>query len=364
MKKVLYIVIGIAVLGVIGYILTNNKKKNEAETAIISEKNATVAVRTDTVSVTSPNLDYLANGVFTPAQELSFPAENSGRVIKVLVDEGSVVKKGQTLAIIKGDQLNIELQNAQAAYNNAVSDNQRYENAFKTGGVTKQQLDQAKLSLVNAKSRLAQARLSYGDATVKSSINGIVNVRNIEPGSVVSPGTVMFELVDVSSLKLKVTVNETQIANLKKGNDVKVKASVYPDKEFSGKITFIAPKADASLNFPIEIEIANNPDNSLKAGMYGSAVFSSATGGGAQKITTISRNAFVGGVANNQVFVVNNGEARLTKVTSGRILGDQVEILDGLKEGDVVVISGQINLVDGTKVSVINNEAPSSAKAK
>lgn len=364
MKKVLYIVIGIAVLGVIGYILTNNKKKNEAETAIISEKNATVAVRTDTVSVTSPNLDYLANGVFTPAQELSFPAENSGRVIKVLVDEGSVVKKGQTLAIIKGDQLNIELQNAQAAYNNAVSDNQRYENAFKTGGVTKQQLDQAKLSLVNAKSRLAQARLSYGDATVKSSINGIVNVRNIEPGSVVSPGTVMFELVDVSSLKLKVTVNETQIANLKKGNDVKVKASVYPDKEFSGKITFIAPKADASLNFPIEIEIANNPDNSLKAGMYGNAVFNSATGGNTQKITTISRNAFVGGVANNQVFVVNNGEARLTKVTSGRILGDQVEILDGLKEGDVVVISGQINLVDGTKVSVINNEAPSAAKAK
>jgi len=363
MKKVLYIVIGIAVIGVIGYILTNNKKKNEAETAIISEKNATVAVRTDTVSVTAPDMNYLANGIFTPAQELSFPAENSGRVIKVLVDEGSIVKKGQTLAIIKGDQLNIELQNAQAGYNNAVSDNQRYENAFKTGGVTKQQLDQAKLSLVNAKSRLAQARLSYGDATVKSSINGIVNVRNIEPGSVVSPGTVMFELVDVSKLKLKVTVNETQIAGLQKGSDVKVKASVYPDKEFTGKITFIAPKADASLNFPIEIEIANNPDNSLKAGMYGSAVFGSSSGN-QPKITTISRNAFVGGVANNQVFVVTNGEARLTRITSGRILGSQVEVLDGLKEGDIVVISGQINLVDGTKVSVINNEASSSARAK
>jgi membrane fusion protein (multidrug efflux system) len=353
MKKVLYIVIGVAVIGLIAYVLTNNKKKNEAETAIISEKNASVAVRTDTVSTETPNLDYLANGIFTPAQELSFPAENSGRVIRVLVDEGSPVRKGQTLAIIKGDQLNIEVQNAQAAYQNALADSQRYENAFKTGGVTKQQLDQSKLSLTNAKSRLAQARLSYGDATIKSSINGIVNARNIEPGSVVSPGTVLFELVDVSKLKLKVTVNETQIAGLKTGSSVKVKASVFPDKEFTGKITFIAPKADASLNFPVEIEIANNPDNELKAGMYGSAVFNNASGSNQQKITTISRNAFVGGVANNQVFVVKNGEARLTKVVSGRILGDQVEILDGLKEGEIVVISGQINLVDGTKVSVI-----------
>lgn len=351
-KTVLYIVIGIAVIGLIAYILISNKKENENETQLISKQNSAVAVRIDTVSANTPNLDYSANGTFAPSQELSFPAENSGRVIKVLVDEGSPVRIGQTLAIIKGDQLNIELQTNQAAYQNALTNSKRYENAYTTGGVTKQQLDQAKLDLVNAKSRLDQARINYGDASIKSSINGIVNKRNIEPGSVVAPGTVLFELVNVSTLKLMVNVDEQHVAGLKVGSPIKVKASVYPDKEFNGKITFIAPKADGSLNFPVEIEIENSKDNELKAGMYGTATFSS---GAAQQapVTTIPRNAFVGGVAGNQVFVVKDSVARLTKIVSGRIFGENVEVLSGIKEGELVVTSGQINLTDGTKVNPI-----------
>lgn len=352
MKKVIYIVVILAVLGLGAFILNKNKEKNEAETAVVSQKNTAVAVRTATVKNEKPNMEYLANGTFEPSQQLEFPAENNGRVVRVLVDEGDVVRKGQVLAVIKGDQLSIELQSAQAAYQNALADSQRYENAFKTGGVTKQQLDQAKLNLVNAKSRLDQAKINFGDASIRSSINGIVNKRNIEPGSVVSPGTVLFELVNVSTLKLKVTVTEQQVANLKTGTEVPVKASVFPDKEFKGKITFIAPKADGSLNFPVEIEIANNPGSQIKAGMYGSAVFGKGETSG-QAVMTIPRNAFIGGVGNNQVFVVNDSVAKLVKVTSGRIFGEEVEVLQGLNEGDVVVTSGQINLQDGTKVSVI-----------
>lgn len=352
MKKVLYIVGIVAAIGLMVYILKGNKEKNEAETAVVSQKNTAVTVRIDTVKTEIPNLDYVANGNFAPAQELSFPAENSGRVIRVLVDEGSVVRKGQVLAVIKGDQLSVELTNAQAAYNTAIADRQRYENAFQTGGVTKQQVDQAKLSVANAKARLDQARLSFGDATIKASINGIVNKRYIEPGSVVSPGTNLFDLVDVSTLKLKVTVTEQQVANLKVGTAVKVKASVFPDKEYTGKVTFIAPKADESLNFPIEIQIASNPNNELKAGMYGSAVFS-AGGAKQQPIMAISRKAFVGGVGNNQVFVVKDSTAQLVKVVSGRIMGEEVEVLSGLKEGEIVVVSGQINLQNGTKVAPI-----------
>lgn len=352
MKKVIYIVVILAVIAGGAFILMKNKEKNEAESAVVSQKNSAVAVRTAVVKNESPNTEYIANGTFEPAQQLEFPAENSGRVVRVLVDEGDIVRKGQVLAVIKGDQLSIELQTAQAAYQNALTDSQRYENAFKTGGVTKQQLDQAKLNLVNAKSRLDQAKINFGDASIKSSINGIVNKRSIEPGSVVSAGTVLFELVDVSTLKLRATVTEQQVATLKTGTEVPVKASVFPDKEFKGRITFIAPKADESLNFPVEIEIANNPNNQIKAGMYGTAVFGKGTKS-SQSVLTVPRNAFVGGVGNNQIFVVNNNVAQLVKVTSGRIFGEEVEILGGLKEGDVVVTSGQINLQDGTKVTVI-----------
>lgn len=351
-KAIIYIVIIVAVLGLGGYVLSKNKEKNEAETAIVAEKNNAVAVRVASVKNEVPNLDYLANGTFEAAQELQFPAENSGRVVRVLVDEGDRVRVGQVLATIKGDQLNIQLQSAKAAYENAQSDAKRYENAFKTGGVTLQQLDQSKVALANAKAQYDQTRVSLGDASIKSSINGIVNKRNIEPGSVVAPGTILFELVNVSTLKLRVTVPEAQVATLKVGSTVSVTASVYPDKKFSGKISFIAPKADASLNFPVEIEIANNPNSELKAGMYGTAVFG-ATGAQKTAIKTIPRNAFVGGVGNNQVFVVKDSVAKLTKIVSGRILGEEVEVVSGLNTGEVVVTSGQINLTDGAKVNAI-----------
>src|SRR5205085_5160142 len=141
---------------------------------------------------------------------------------------------------------------------------------------------------------------------------------------------------------LAITVNEMQVANLKTGDKVNVKASVFPDKNYTGTISFIAPKADASLNFPVEIELASNPGNQLKAGMYGTAVFSFDN---AAPVVIIPRSAFVGSVSTNQVFVVENGNiARLRKVIAGRVFGDKVEVLQGLKEGETIITSGQINL--------------------
>jgi len=343
----------IAALALVGFILTKNKKENEAKIAIVAEKNASVSVKVAAVKTEEVSLDFVANGNFEPKQELSLEAEKSGKIIKVLAKEGDHVTVGQTLAIMRGDAINVNAQAAEAAYQNAKSDYNRFDNAYKTGGVTKQQLDQAKVALTNAEANYKQAKINIGDTRIKAPINGIINAKMIEPGSMLAamPPTKMFEIVNVNTLKLKVTVNEAQVANLKIGNNITVTSSVYPDKEFSGRITFIAAKADSSLNFPIEIEITNNANNDLKAGMYGTAVFKSAQQ--KQSMTVVPRTAFVGSVSSNQVFVVENGVAKLKTVTAGRILGDRVEILNGLSDGETVITTGQINLQEGSKVEVI-----------
>jgi membrane fusion protein (multidrug efflux system) len=352
MKK--NIITGIIIIGalvLISVVLKNNQKENEAKTAIVAEKNATVTVKVATVQTKEVSLDFIANGSFEPLQELSFSAEKPGRVVRVLVKEGDNVRIGQTLAIVRSEQISSDLQAAEASYQTAQADFNRFENAFKTGGVTKQQLDQARLSLVTAKSRLQQAKINIGDTNIKATINGIVNKKYIEPGSVLSAATPLFDIVNVTKLKLKVTVNESQVASLKLGNTVNATASVYPDQTFSGKITFIAPKADSSLNFPVEIEITNNASNDLKAGMYGTAKFASSQQ--KQTLTVVPRNAFIGSVSSNQVFAVENGVAKLKTVAAGRILGDEVEIVNGLSDGEMVIVTGQINLQDGTKVEII-----------
>lgn len=350
-KNIITIVIILGVLGLIAYTLINNKKENEAKTAIVAEKNASVSVKVETVKTEEISLAFSANGNFAPFQELRFSAEKPGRVVRVLVDEGDRVRIGETLAIVRSEQITADLQTAQASYQNALTDYSRFENAFKTGGVTKQQLDQAKLSLVTSKSRLQQAKVNIGDTNIKATINGIVNKKYIEPGSVLGAATPLFDIVNVSKLKLQVNVNENQVAGLKLGNTISVTASVYPDATFSGKITFIAPKADSSLNFPVEIEIVNTAGNDLKAGMYGTAKF--ASNQQKRSLLIVSRNAFVGSVSSNEIFVIENGTAKLKTVTAGRILGDKVEILNGLSDGETVIVTGQINLQDGSKVDII-----------
>lgn len=345
---VLVLVISVAL---VGWVLANNKKKNAEKTAIVAQVDGVVVVRMSEAKKQAMQQDFTANGNFIPAHQMNFAAENSGRVTKVLVDEGSRVSKGQTLAIIKADQLNVDLESAQAAYQTSLRDKERYENAFATGGVTQQQLDQAKLQLSNAEARLAQAKLRVNDTYVRSSINGVVNKRYIEPGAVVAPGTQLFELVDVSQLKLQTTVNEGQVAQLKEGDKVNIRVSVFPDKSFSGRVSFIAPKADNALNFPIEIDLASNPENAVKAGMYGTAVFSFPA---QAPVILVPRSAFIGSVNSNEVFVIkSDSTASMRKVIAGRIIGDQVEVLDGISEGEKVITSGQINLVEGAKVSVV-----------
>src|SRR5690554_2213077 len=270
MKTIKSIAIAILVIGLIvlaGFKLVSNKKKSEEETRTVAKSNDSISVNVSKVEFRNINTTYMVNGTFEPAQEIDFPSETSGKVLSVMVDEGSFVGVGQTLAIIRADQQSIDLTAAEAAYQNALTDNERYENAFKTGGVTQQQVDMSRLQLKNAKAQVDQAKIRVGDTRVKATISGIVNQRMVEPGSYVSPGTVMFEIVDVSSLKLRVEVDENHVVNYKVGDIIKVRASVYPDKEFAGKITFIAPKAGPSLNFPMDITVTNNTANNLKAGM-------------------------------------------------------------------------------------------------
>jgi len=345
------LVIILAIAGIV-LVLTNNKKKNAAKTAIVAQGSGAISVRTSVIEKQAINLDFSANGTFAPNQELNFLSENAGRVTKIYVEEGDRVTKGQPLARIDAEILNTDKESAEANLQNAIRDEARYSSSFKTGGVTQQQLDQARLLVQNAKLRLQSSQRKVSDANIKSPINGIVNKKYIEVGAFVNTqGTQMFELVDVSKLKLKVSVNESQVANLKVGDQVQIKSNVFPTDDYVGKITFIAAKADASLNFPIEIMVENNKKNTIKAGMYGTAIFKFPS---QAPSLTIPRGSFVGSVSSNQIFVLGEGnKAVLRKVVAGRILGENVEILDGLKEGETVIISGQINLIDGTPVAPV-----------
>ena len=351
-KTLIYIVIAAVLVGLAAYKISSNKSKQEAEVAEVAKEVDKINVNVITVQYESINTDYTANGTFLPKAETNLSSEISGRIVNVLVKEGSRVGAGQVVATIKKDAIEVDMSQAQNNLQNAIIDNQRYENAFKTGGVTKQQLDNSRLQLKNAQAAVRAQSVRVNNAAVRAGISGTINKRMVEPGAVVSPGTPMFEIVNINTLKLSVLVDESQISKLQIGQVVPISVNVYPEDSYSGRITFIAPKSDASLNFPVEIEVSNN--GKLKAGMYATAVFKTNNGASNQSLLTVPVEAFVNGVTSGQLFIVdNNGTAKMIKVQIGKVFGNRVHVISGLKGGEQVITSGQINLDNGSKINIV-----------
>ena len=220
MKKIIIALVLVVLGGGLVYILSSNKAKNDRETAIVAERSAEVTVRAEQAKLQVFDASYKANGNFMPEQEVTISAETPGRINKLLVDEGSRVQKGQVLALVNSDQINVQIQNAEAALATAKADATRFESAFKTGGVTQQQLDQVRLMLKNAEANLKSARITAGDANIKAPISGIINKKHVELGSFVAPGAPLFDLVNVAQLKLRVNVDAVSYTHLRAPRDL------------------------------------------------------------------------------------------------------------------------------------------------
>ncbi|MDQ1161900.1 membrane fusion protein (multidrug efflux system) [Chryseobacterium sp. SORGH_AS 447] len=350
-KTLIYIIVAAVLVGLAAYKIAGNKEKQTKEVQEVAKQVDKINVNVVTVSRENIDTDYSANGTFIPKQESNQSSEISGRIVSVLVKEGSRVGAGQVLATIKKDAIEVDVTQARNNLQNAMIDNQRYENAFKTGGVTRQQLDNSRLQLKNAQAAVRAQGVRVNDTSVRAGISGTINKKMVEPGMVVAPGTALFEIVNINSLKLSVLVDESQIGRIALGQEVSIKVNVLPDETFTGRITFIAPKSDASLNFPVEIEVQNR--GNLKAGMYATATFKTNNGAETQNMLTVPAEAFVNGVSSGQLFIVNNGTAKLITVQTGKVYGDKVQILSGLKGGEQVITSGQINLDNGSKINIV-----------
>ena len=350
-KTLIYIIVAAVLVGLAAWKITDNKKKQETEVKEVARQVDKINVNVITAARENINTDYSANGTFIPKQEMNQSADIAGRVVSVFVKEGSRVGAGQVLATIKRDAIEVDMTQAKNNLQNAIIDNQRYENAFKTGGVTKQQVDNSRLQLKNAQAAVRAQGVRVNDTSVRAGISGTINKRMVEPGAVVATGTALFEIVNINSLKLSVLVDESQVGRIQIGQEVAINVNVLPDENFGGRISFIAPKSDASLNFPVEIEVSNN--GRLKAGMYATALFKTNNGAETQNMLTIPAESFVNGVSSGQVFIVNNGVAKLIKVQTGKVYGDKVQIISGLNGGEQVITSGQINLENGSKINIV-----------
>ncbi|MDP4176652.1 MAG: efflux RND transporter periplasmic adaptor subunit, partial [Bacteroidota bacterium] len=196
----------------------------------------------------------------------------------------------------------------------------------------------------------AKKQLEFTNLTAPQS--GAIVEKLVQVGSLVGPGSSIARIVDVSQLKIVVSVSEKDVYKIKNGMIVTASSSVYPGVTYTGKVTFVSSKGDQAHNYPVEVSIKNNSSYPLKAGTFASVEFDLAS---RQNVLLIPRESVINSIKEAKIFTVNsNNEAHLRAVTIGRDFGNYLEVISGLNEGETVVISGQINLVEGSHVVAIN----------
>jgi membrane fusion protein, multidrug efflux system len=277
-------------------------------------------------------------------------AKVQGELQKLLVEEGDRVRAGELLAMLDGRQLRLEVAQVGAELAKLERDYRRQIELNEKGLVAAGAFEGLKYDLdtLRAKRDLAHLQLSYTE--IRAPFAGVVATRNVRVGQTVQPGVAMFRITDPSPLKAQVFVPERELQRLRTGQPAAVHADAIAGRTFPARVSLVSPTVDArTATFKVTIEV-EDAGALLKPGMFAriGIVFERK-----QEALQIPRVALVETDGEQSVFVVHKGLARQRSVTTGLSDAGNIEITDGIGEGEQVVIVGQSGLKDGNKVRVV-----------
>jgi len=291
----------------------------------------------------------------------------SGKLWKIYVDVGEKVRKGQILAELDHRHIDLQLEQARAGFEVAKANLEdartnylRMEKLFKENAISSQQFEKVKLAYEAAQSQFQQAQAALNLAQyqrdvsiMKAPFDGVIVERLAEEGDVINPmmggfgsrGGVLV-LMNFSKIKVDIDVSEKDILHIKKGQRAYLEVSSIPDRKFIGEVTIVNLAADSmTKTFKVRTEF-ENPDLLLKPGTFGTVTVVTES---KKDVLAIKKE----GLLENSVFVVENGIAQKRNVKTGIENKTHVEIIEGLREGELYVVEGVIGLKDGAKVRII-----------
>jgi len=349
MKKIIAIVLVVILVAAIGIKLSSNKKTMTEKTKKSDIKNEyPVNVAQVVKQKLTESLSIIGNVLGN--NDVMVVSETVGRVVSVHTKVGQTIGKGGLIAKVDDELKVANLHQAEANYEKAKKDFDRAESLLAAKSMTDSQYDGFKFALKSAEINLTIAKRQVADTKIMSPISGIVVSRQVDVGSAVDGKSIVANVVDVSTLKVKLNVPESIIFKLKAGQSVEIASEAIPGVTFKGKIDNISVKGDEAHTFPIEVTVQNSGKVNLKAGMFARVFFNSIS---EREGLIVPRKALIGSSKDASIFVIENGIAKLKKLVLGTESNGMVEVVAGLNENDTVVVSGQNNLKDGVQATIV-----------
>jgi RND family efflux transporter MFP subunit len=310
-------------------------------------------------------------GVVEAQEEVNVAAELSGTVETVHVNEGDRVKIGQLLLELDSQKQGLALQQAgqqvngaRAALDEARLKLQRRRNLSEQETISKEVLDNALLAVDAATATYQQALVSQqlaerelADTRIFSPTAGLVDIQAVEVGEAVIVGASLITLQAMQGLRVHTWVSEADIRHIRAGGKARVIASGLAGREFRGSIEWVGVSADPDTgNFPVKLILTDETDT-LRPGMTATAVLE---GINIPDVLLLPESALVDRDRRRVVFIVEEDPqrsvARMREPMLAAGFGQRLHILDGVAPGDLVVISGQERLLEGTVVSIVSED--------
>lgn len=347
-KKIIGVVVALALLALVVFQLADNKQTTESR-VYQYDKEKPILVETDTIRLKKLSESSNLTGVFVANRETRLSAETQGKVNRVYVDIGSVVKKGQKIIQLDNSLLKLQLDAAKVKIEELEADVERYTVLADADAIQAVKLEKTMLGLRSAKIQKATLEKQIEKTSIIAPFSGVVTAKLTEVGAFAAPGIPLIQITDLDSLRFTINVSEQSLAKFKENEEVEIRVDLFPNIELTGIVTMIGSKANMGNNFPVQVKVSNTKQREIKAGMFGKI---NLTGSDSETGIIIPSAAIIQNANNTNVYVVDSGKAKLQSIKTLRSIDNNTIVANGLNEGDIIVTSGFINLFDGANIVI------------
>ena len=320
-----------------GFRQSNNKKKTNVRLKEI--KPETLKIQTTYV------------GSLLPNQRVLMRSQIDGVIENINFEEGDEITKEKRLIDISTKELQLKLKIAIADSNLAEINIKRDEKLASSNLISSSQLDQTRTRAESARLNKELARISLKKSLISSPLDGTVKTRHVKVGEFVRKGDKLVEILDLSRVIVKVNIPELEILEIKIGQKVEIALYIMEEIIFSGEVKNIGLEADSNnRTFPVEIHVSNS-ERMLRPGMLARSTFTKSID---DEQIVIPRHTILEKERGRVVYVFDKGKVFQRDIQVGLSQKDQVQVIKGLKKGELIVVEGHNKLSDGEEVNVVN----------
>lgn len=350
-KRIITLLVITLIIVSIVLLLVRNKKALDSRNVVVDRSNIPVAVMLYSVRQLPIDQSFEIPATLAAQDEATIAAKTAGRLEELPIKLGSRVSKGQIIGRIDVRETRLKLQSTELSIEHLKREYERNKVLVEGNATNAKALQDSEYDYKNKVIEAEQLREQIANANIVVPVAGTISEKAKEQGEFVSTSETIARVVNTTSLKARIYVPENRVFRLRIGDKAVITTEIYPANNFSGTVTFISPQGDDNHNYLVEVKIENNLAMPLRAGMYALIRFSN---GNQQTALQVPKTALVNGLKDPLVYTVENNKASEKKLVLGSEVGDYVEVISGLSEGEQVVVSGQINLVDGSPVKKID----------